>query len=105
MSELAKRIWDLLDDEVKLNKDMIAALTNSDERTVRRAIKELRDNGYNVATDSHTGGYWKGNAEDRRRTVAELRARAYKELATARALEMGPSDQIAIELKKMGERA
>lgn len=98
MTELAKRVWNMLDKEVPLDRQMIADMAGTDERSVRRAIKELRDNGFNVASSSHAGGYWKGNDQDRRRTVSELRARAYKELETARRLEQGPDFQIRMEM-------
>lgn len=89
MSDLADRLWDVLDSTPSTREELIEEL-GANDRTIRRAVKELRDRGYNVATDSDTGGYWRGNEIDKRRTINELRARAYKELATAEALELGP---------------
>lgn len=60
------------------------------EREIRKAITDLRNSGWNIAATSGTKGYWIGSEEDRKRTVREYRARAYKMLKTAEALEKGP---------------
>lgn len=70
-----------------------------DERAIRRAVTELRQNGYNIASSSDVEGYWLGSDEDKRRTVNELRSRAMKLLKTADALERGPlNDQMEMQL-------
>ncbi len=59
------------------------------DNELRAAVRELRDNGYNVASNSHTNGYWLGNAEDTERTIRELRAKAFTLIKRANALEAG----------------
>lgn len=56
---------------------------------LRAAVRELRDNGYNVASNSHTNGYWLGDKDDAKRTIRELRAKAYTLIKRANALEKG----------------
>lgn len=70
----------------KSRKHLCIELGCSD-RSLRMAIKELRDSGIPVCTDSETGGYWIGDEKEIDRTVKELRARAYKLILTADRLE------------------
>lgn len=89
MTELAKRLWDELTDQPQTRAQLRDALGVRD-RSLRRAVVELRKRGYNVATSSITGGYWRGNEKDKRVTIAEYRSRAYELLGTANAMECGP---------------
>lgn len=59
------------------------------DNELRAAVRELRDNGYNVASNSHTAGYWLGDKEDTQRTIRELRAKAISLIKRADALEAG----------------
>lgn len=99
MSPLARRVWNLLADEPQSRFDLqskLAVWTEKgiaicpSERDVRRAIAELRDLGYNVASSSDKKGYWRGTKADKERTIKELKSRAMKLLKTADALEKGP---------------
>lgn len=91
MSETAERLWEILTDRPTPRYYLRDALGVSD-RALRRAVTELRKNGYNVAANSSTGGYWKGDDNDKKHTIAEYRSRAYELLATASAMECGPLD-------------
>ena len=86
-----------------LSQELLRALTNEpqskdalkdrlhiSEREVRRCVAELRNLGYNVASNSHGKGYWLGNDKDKECTVREYRSRASKLMKTADALEQGP---------------
>ena len=99
MTPLARRVWNLLTDEPQSRFDLQSKLAVwsekgiaicPSERDVRRAIAELRDLGYNVASSSDKKGYWRGTKADKERTIKELRSRASKLLQTAEALEEGP---------------
>ena len=89
LSFQAWAVWIELTDRPQSLK-VIADKVQLPERTVRRLLKELRDNGYNVASRSDKKGYWRGNEIDKRRTISELRSRARAEERTAAALERGP---------------
>ena len=100
MTELAKRLYDELGDEpiskwdlqellARPNKNRTMMICPS-ERDIRRAVAELRDAGFNVASSSDKKGYWLGDEVAKERTIKELRSRATKLLKTADALEKGP---------------
>lgn len=91
MEELLSRIWSALTDVPQTREKLCGDLGIKD-RDLRKAIKTLRDYGYNIASNSNTSGYWRGTEADKRRTVAEYRSRGYKDLATADAIERGPID-------------
>ncbi|MBQ6501208.1 MAG: helix-turn-helix domain-containing protein [Mogibacterium sp.] len=91
MSDLALRLWDILSDKPTPRADL-AEMLNVSDRMVRRAIAELRENGYNVACSSHKKGYWRGNDADRRHTIAELQSRNIKLMEVIKAMERGPID-------------
>ena len=68
-------------------------------RVIRDIITDLRNEGYNIASNSGSRGYWMGSAEDVKRTANEYRSRAYKLLKTADALEKGlDKGQIEMEI-------
>lgn len=99
MTQLAERVLKLLGKFPKSRYELQAELgvynekgiaVCPSERDVRRAIAELRDLGYNIASSSDTQGYWLGNEADKERTIKELKSRAMKLLKTADALEKGP---------------
>jgi len=68
------------------------------DRALRVLVNELRKQGVAVCSCSNGRGYWIGNAEDRRITIAEYRHRAYEMLKIANALEGNLEGQI-----EMGE--
>lgn len=89
LSDLAKDLRDILTTEPQTRVELAEKL-NCNDRAVRRAVHELRKNGYNIASKSDCKGYWYGNEEDKERTIKELRARAAELRQTALALEHGP---------------
>lgn len=91
MSDLALRLWEVLSDEPTPRAEL-AEMLNAPDRSVRAAVAELRENGYNVASCSHKDGYWRGNDADRRRTIAELQSRKVKLIEVIKAMERGPID-------------
>ena len=89
LSDLAKDLRDTLTTEPQSRSELMDMLNCSD-RSLRRAVNELRKNGYNVASNSDTKGYWYGDEEDKERTIKDLRARAAELRQTALALEHVP---------------
>lgn len=99
MTPLAEKVLNMLTEEPQSRYELQGRLAVYNEkgigvcpseRDVRRAIAELRDLGYNIASSSDTQGYWLGNEADKERTIKELKSRAMKLLKTADALEKGP---------------
>ena len=100
LSPLAQAIWaELEQNHGAVTRYQLRDMLHTSDRSIRAAVKELRDHGFNVVSvsDSSSKGYWIGTEEDKRRTIAELKSRAYKMLATAAALEAGPDQQIKWE--------
>ena len=89
LTDLAKDLRDTLTDEPQSRAQLMDQLHCSD-RSLRRAVNELRKHGYNIASNSDTKGYWYGTEEDKERTIKDLRARAAELRQTAIALEHGP---------------
>ena len=88
MTTLSQELLDVLTNEPQ-SKWLLAEKLNTNERAVRRAIKELRDNGYIIVSNSTNRGYWLGTDKDRERIVRELEARISSMSATVRALKQG----------------
>jgi len=98
ISDLAKELRDTLTDEPQ-SRDMLRDTLHCTDRSLRRAVSELRRHGYNIASNSETKGYWYGNEEDKERTIRDLRARAAELRQTALALEHGPDlGQMEVEV-------
>ena len=72
--------------DMRATRDIITAYTGASDRQVRMAIEELRSNGEPIISDSGKPGYYY-SPEDVQVIQAELRARAYKLLSTAAAME------------------
>lgn len=71
---------------------------NTDERVIRQAIEELRNEGIPIISSSHSKGYRIGTRQEAHLTALEYRARAYKMLRTATALELGEDvGQVSME--------
>ena len=62
------------------------------DRTLRDAKKELIHLGIVVCSNSHTKGYWIGNASERRHTANEMRKRGLELLREADRIEGIPID-------------
>lgn len=54
---------------------------------LRSLIRELRQDGYPICSNSRKNGYWLGSKEEIEQTINEYRHRAYDMLRTAIALE------------------
>lgn len=48
----------------RLHRTGLALLLETDERTIRRAIRELRFAGCHICTDTVDGGYYQGTPEE-----------------------------------------
>lgn len=72
-------------------------MIGENERTIRLAIRSLREQGYPICSLTHGKGYWMGSKEDVRATVSQLRSRAYKLLRVAKVMEGIDPNQITIE--------
>lgn len=96
MEQLQRDLLMVLTHKPKTRAELCQELGVKD-RALRKAVAGLRRNGYNVSTNSETGGYWLGNEKEKRRLISELRTRAYDELDTANKLERGPIEgQVSI---------
>ena len=75
----------------------IANKCNINERTVRRAVEELRLEGYPICISSQGKGYWIGAGKEIESTARELESRAYKLLKVAKAMRKVNVDQMSME--------
>lgn len=80
-----------------MSKGYLISMVGENERTIRRAIRNLREQGYPICSLSNGKGYWMGNKEDVRATASELRSRAFKLLRVAKVMEGIDPNQITIE--------
>lgn len=100
LSPLARRLYSELTTEPMSKWELQEKLATYDdkhrvaiipsERDVRRAIRELRELGFNIASSSDHKGYWIGDETARQRTIKEYRSRAAALLKVADKLEKGP---------------
>lgn len=88
MTSLANELLAVLTDEPQTRAELTEKL-NCRDRSLRHAVAELRENGFNIASNSETRGYWIGTDRDRERVIKELKSRANKLLKTAYELERG----------------
>ena len=72
-------------------------MIGENERTIRLAIRSLREQGYPICSLTHGKGYWMGSKEDVRATVNQLRSRAFKLLRVAKVMEGVDPNQITME--------
>jgi len=80
------------------SKEELSAQMNTSERSVRKAVEELRREGVPVVSSSHLKGYWLGTKEEAMITAKEYKSRAMRMLRTARALELGEDvGQVSME--------
>ena len=92
MSDLANILLEILTEE-RQSKEMLRAIIREryfmdvSERMIRRAVTELRENGYGVCSNSTVKGYWMGTKEETAHTIAEMRSRALKLMRAADKLE------------------
>lgn len=88
MTSLANELLAVLTDKPQ-SRAVLAEKLNCRDRSLRHAVAELRENGFNIASNSETKGYWIGTDNDRRVVIRELRSRASKLLKMAYEMERG----------------
>ena len=71
----------------KVSRRYLADRLGISDRNIRAIISGLRKKGINICSDSAGGGYWLGNREETRRTIAEFRSRAYECWRTANLMD------------------
>ena len=86
MEELKQAILDVLTHNYMASRSQLMTATGKPDRTIRRAIRELRRQHYPIG-NAEGGGYSFQHTEDLRHTIADLRSRALDQLVTADALE------------------
>ena len=98
MTILSEQLLEMLTDKPQ-SKWLLAQMLNTNERTVRRAVKELRDNGYVIVAHSINEGYSLGTEKDRDGMIREYEARIASMSATVKALKQGRDlGQMEVEL-------
>jgi len=69
-----------------ISREQLSLIVGTDDRTVRRAIEELRRSHYPIGNGAKSG-YTYGANEGLRKTIADMRSKALNQLNTAAALE------------------
>lgn len=93
---IEERILSILGSKPK-SKGYLVGMIGENERTIRLAIRSLREQGYPICSLTHGKGYWMGSKEDVRATVSQLRSRAFKLLRVAKVMEGIDPNQITME--------
>lgn len=88
MTSLANELLAVLTDKPQ-SRAVLAEKLNCRDRSLRRAVAELRENGFNIASNSDTKGYWIGTEKDKERVIKSLKSRGFKLLREAYDLERG----------------
>lgn len=84
--------------ELRATRENISAYCGyTSDRQVRLAIEELRSDGEPIISDSSRAGYYY-SPEDVSIIQAEMRARAYKLLETARAMDRKETMQMELAI-------
>ena len=89
LSDLAKDLRDTLTIDHQSREELCEILSCSD-RSLRRAVSELRELGINVASSSHDKGYWLGTNKEMEIIAREYDSRAIKDFKIADAIRKGP---------------
>lgn len=98
MTTLSEELLQVLTNESQ-SKWLLAEKLNTNERTIRRCIKELRDNGYIIVSHSLNSGYRLGSEKDRDGMIREYESRIASMSATVKALKQGKDfGQMEVEL-------
>lgn len=88
MTTLSEELLEVLTNEPQ-SKWTLAQMLNTNERAIRRSVKELRNNGYLVISHSINRGYYLGTEKDKEGMIRELNSRIASLSETVRALEQG----------------
>lgn len=99
MTALSEELLQVLTNEPQ-SKWLLAEKLNTNERTIRRCIKELRDNGYIIVSHSLNSGYRLGSEKDRDGMIREYESRIASMAATVKALKEG-KDLGQMEMEEM----
>lgn len=86
MKETKERILKLLRKYRKLSRQELSNMVGLDDRFIRQAIGELRDEGHMIGITA-SGGYSINNKTDFRRAIAIYKARASKEFTRVKNME------------------
>ena len=87
MTTAEAQVWNRLSHKPTTKKEL-HSMTGYNDREIRAAVKNLRDNGYPVMSSSKKSGYWIARNEDEiHMLIAELKSRASEMMNTARSLE------------------
>ena len=71
------------------SRELLCIKLHVSDRKLRKAVEDLRREGYPICSSSHRRGYWMGDATDRKVLVREYRARGAKMFDLANKLEAG----------------
>ena len=87
MDEIKEAVLDMLKRyPTGVSRNMLVLAVGTDDRSVRRAIRELRRKHYPIGYRKG-GGYVLQDNDALRRTIADMRSKALDQLTTAAALE------------------
>ena len=87
MTTIESQVWNRLSHK-PISRNALRLRTGYSDRQIRKAVQNLRNNGYPVISNSDKNGYWIARSEDEiYMLVNELRSRASEMLKTARSLE------------------
>lgn len=95
---LAKQLSEILKSDPQTREELCAQL-NCDDRSLRRAAAELRNVGFNIASSSHSKGYWLGTKEEMEALANEYDERGWMCYQVAWNIRRGPDlGQMEVEL-------
>ncbi len=81
--------------EKPMSRHAYAVIARTDERAVRRAIHDLRNEGIRICSDSHGRGYWIAKDEAEYEAFrAEYVSRARDIMKTAKAMDIAGEKQM-----------
>lgn len=86
-----------------ISRELLSLAVGTDDRTVRRVIRDLRRDHYPIGNGSKSG-YTYGANPGLRKTIADMRCKALDLLTTASAMEkcLNVDGQESIELTEYG---
>ena len=85
---MKERLLAILTDKPQ-SRELLCIKLHVSDRKLRKAVEDLRREGYPICSSSHKTGYWMGDATDRKVLVREYRARGAKMFELANKLEAG----------------
>ena len=85
------------DPDKRISRANLSAYCRASDRQVRDAIKQLRDEGYPIISNSGGAGYY-FDPSRKDEIIADLESRIQKMSRTVKALRHGRSPQIALPL-------